>query len=153
MEDKWNNGLATLHGVMARGLPNLFFTGSSQAGACVNLTYVLDETATHVAYILSKAVSKCSSLSQKVVMEPTTQAEEGWAHKILARAAGLRGIAGCTPGYLNGYGMSPTSMSVEDQMKSARLAPWGEGVASYVLQLEAWRANGKLDGIELTYFS
>lgn len=153
MEDKWNNGLATLHGVMTHGLPNLFFTGSSQAGACVNLTYVLDETAIHVAHILSKAMSKCSFLSQKVVIEPTTQAEEDWAHQILSRAAALRGIAGCTPGYLNGYGMIPTSMTVEDQMKAARLAPWGEGIASYVVQLEAWRADGKLDGVELTYFS
>lgn len=153
MEDKWNNGLATLHGVMTRGLPNLFFSGSSQAGACVNFTYTLDENATHVAHILSKAVIKGLPSSKKVVIEPTTQAEEAWTQQVLSRAAGLRGIAGCTPGYLNGYGVSPTSMSVEDQMKAARLATWGEGIASYVAQLEAWRAEGKMDGVDITFYS
>ncbi|KAL3434411.1 hypothetical protein BDV09DRAFT_204761 [Aspergillus tetrazonus] len=143
MEAKWANGLATLHGVMTRDLPNLFFAGTSQAGACVNLVYSLDQNATHVAYILANAFDRRPSDSARVIIEPTAEAEEAWAMQVLQRAAGFRGIAGCTPGYLNGYGMDASSLSPEQQINAARLAAWGEGIASY----------GDLNGIELTFFA
>ncbi|OGE52253.1 hypothetical protein PENARI_c010G08037 [Penicillium arizonense] len=154
MDDKWGNGLATLHGVMTRDMPNLFFPGTSQAGGCANMTYSLDQSATHVAYILSKAkesASKKYPVMSKVIIEPTAEAEEDWAMQVVSRAAALRGIAGCTPGYLNGHGMFGQPSSAEDMMKLARLAIWGEGIASYVEQIEAWREEGKLDGLHLTY--
>ncbi|GFF55241.1 neopentalenolactone D synthase [Aspergillus udagawae] len=138
MEGKWNNGLATLHGVITRDLPNLFFSGTAQAGACANMTYILDQSAIHVAYILSKAKEgaseKCPGVS-KVIIEPTAEAEEDWAMEVVSRVAALRGIAG----------------SQNSKEKAARLAVWGEGIASYVNQIETWRKEGKLHGLELTY--
>ncbi|KAJ5747632.1 uncharacterized protein N7511_009328 [Penicillium nucicola] len=154
MEDKWKNNLATLHGVMTRDLPNLFFPGTSQAGGCANMTYSLDQSATHVAYILSKAKenagAQCPVMS-KVIIEPTAEAEENWAMQVVSRAAALRGIAGCTPGYLNGYGKIGQSGNAEDLKKMVRMAIWGEGIASYVEYIEAWREEEKLDGVDLTY--
>ncbi|KAL5358188.1 hypothetical protein BJX96DRAFT_182749 [Aspergillus floccosus] len=156
MENKWNNGLATLHGVMTRGLPNLFFPGMAQAGACANMTYSLDQSAAHVAYILSKAQEIAREKHPerlRVVIEPTAEAEEDWAMQVVSRAAALRGIAGCTPGYLNGYGMIAQPTNLEEQKKLARLAAWGEGIVSYVNRLEAWREEGNLRGLNLTYLN
>ncbi|CEJ61319.1 hypothetical protein PMG11_09855 [Penicillium brasilianum] len=153
MEEKWANGLATLHGVMTRDLPNLFFAGTSQAGACVNLTYALDQNAIHVAHILSEAVKRQPSDCTKLVIQPTHEGEEAWTMEILQRAAGFRGIAGCTPGYLNGYGMDASSLKPEEQMNMARLAAWGQGIASYVDALEGWRSEGQLEGVEMTFLA
>ncbi|KAL5334679.1 hypothetical protein BJX70DRAFT_377415 [Aspergillus crustosus] len=153
MEAKWANGLATLHGVMTRDLPNLFFAGTSQAGACVNLIYAVDQNAIHVAHILSEARRRLPADYSRLVIQPTHEAEEAWTMEILKRAAGFRGIAGCTPGYLNGYGMDASSLSPEEQGKMARLAAWGEGIASYVHELEAWRSTGDLGGIEMTFLA
>jgi cation diffusion facilitator CzcD-associated flavoprotein CzcO len=153
MEAKWANGLATLHGVMTRDLPNLFFAGTSQAGACVNLTYSVDQNATHVAYILGKAFERRPPNCDKVVLQPTHEGEEQWAGEVLARAAAFRGIAGCTPGYLNGYGKSLDSLSPEQQVNMARLAAWGEGIASYVNRLEEWREKGELEGVEMKFLN
>ncbi|GIC91337.1 uncharacterized protein Aud_007780 [Aspergillus udagawae] len=130
MEGKWNNGLATLHGVITRDLPNLFFSGTAQAGACANMTYILDQSAIHVAYILSKAKEgaseKCPGVS-KVIIEPTAEAEEDWAMEVVSRVAALRGIAGCTPGYLNGYGMIAQPSSAEQQRESSTSGSLGRG--------------------------
>ncbi|OJI96217.1 hypothetical protein ASPVEDRAFT_224565 [Aspergillus versicolor CBS 583.65] len=150
MDDKWANGLATLHGVMTRDLPNLFFPGMSQAGTCANQTYSLDQSAIHVAYILAKAIEGVEGAKAKVVIEPTGKAEEDWAMQVVSRAAALRGLAGCTPGYFNGDGMLAQPKSVEALKKAARMAMWGEGIASYVRQIETWRAEGGLKGLDLT---
>ncbi|KAL3457936.1 hypothetical protein BJX64DRAFT_280259 [Aspergillus heterothallicus] len=149
MESKWQHGLATLHGVATRGLPNLFFPGPFQSGVCTNQTYTLDQLATHVAYIMSQAVERAkSSRASSVVVEPSAEAEEKWAQRVVRGAATLAPLASC----IAALGQSPTggrAAAPEEQKTAARLSTWREGIASYVEELEAWRATGELEGLDL----
>ncbi|GFF78881.1 FAD/NAD(P)-binding domain-containing protein [Aspergillus udagawae] len=155
MEHKWHNGLATLHGVITRDFPNLFFPGPSQAGTCLNHTYTLDQLATHVAYIISETLIKIGAAGAgnppRVVIEPTKEAEEDWAVQVLARAATHGALSQCTPGYYNRDGMASDikGLSMEDKMKLGRMVSWGEGIGSYMDQIENWRGQGELRGLEI----
>ncbi|KAL4940634.1 hypothetical protein BDV06DRAFT_230227 [Aspergillus oleicola] len=145
MDTKWERGLATLHGIMTRDFPNMFFSGPAQSGVCVNQTYTLDQIASHVAYIVSTATKQAGDL--RIVIEPTADAEEGWAEQVVTRAGGSLGaLAACTSG---SFARKP--VVTEEQKKGmARLATWREGIASYVAELERWRADGGLPGLEIT---
>jgi len=149
MDQKWLEGVATLHGVISRDFPNLFLSGPYQIGVTANLMYSLDRIAEHVAYIVSESVKRAGN-NQKVVVEPTTGGEEEWTKEILTRSIAFAAFSGCTPGYLNGEGRQIHGEI--EQMKAARNSTWGEGVSSYVKQLEAWRATGELNGLEIKYF-
>lgn len=149
LADKWHKRLATLHGVVTRDFPNLFFPGPSQAAACANQMYVLDQLSTHVGYIVSQAVRQQGrGRANRVTIEPSAQAEEAWAMEIMARARAMGAIVACTPGYYNGEGKAGKG-GIEEQMSSARMAIWGEGIASYVQRIEDWRGEGKLEGLEV----
>jgi cation diffusion facilitator CzcD-associated flavoprotein CzcO len=44
LQQKWGqDGMASLHGIMTFGFPNLFFPGPYQAGATANQVYLLDQ--------------------------------------------------------------------------------------------------------------
>ncbi|KAE8371976.1 FAD/NAD(P)-binding domain-containing protein [Aspergillus bertholletiae] len=154
MGAKWKDGLATLHGAMTRDFPNLFFTGTSQAGVCANQTYVLDQLSIHVAYILAEAAAQNATVAKdrmpELVIEPTAEAEQDWAMQVLSRI-GSSPLSQCTPGHYNHDGATERirSLPLRDKMKAARLATWGEGVASYIQRLEDWRLTDKLHGLEV----
>lgn len=152
LADKWQTRLATLHGVVTHDFPNLFFPGPNQAGACANQMYVLDQLSSHVGYIVSQAIRQTGQPKEavKVTIEPSSQAEEGWAMEIMSRARAMGAIVACTPGYYNKEGEAGKAMSLEQQMSGARLAIWGEGIAKYVQVIEDWRKQGKLEGLEVT---
>jgi hypothetical protein len=159
LDQKWAEGVSTLHGVISRGFPNLFFPGPLQAGATSNQMFVLDQLSTHVAHILSESAHKTawkqeqekrSGHKHNFTIEPTAEAEEEWSMQILSRAAAFAAIVGCTPSYLNIEGEIDRVSGVEEQMKRARGGIWGKGVADYVGVIEGWRAQGDLKGLEVT---
>lgn len=149
MRGAWKDGVATLHGLITRDFPNLFFPGPSQAGASPNYTYFLDQTAQHVSYILSHAVQKQNKGMYKVTVEPTQQAQEAWSEQSMARAGSLAGLSKCTPGYINLEGKADQPKSLEDMIKASRQAHWGEGIMSWVRIIEEWRAAGTMEGLEV----
>lgn len=149
METKWAEGAGTLHGVITRGFPNLFLTGPYQTGAGANWTAVLDQLAIHAAYIVSKAEARATK-KRKVTIEPTIEGEENWSMQIMSRAGSLAAAAGCTPGYLNREGDIDRMTTMEEQMKQAKGAIWGHGVLDYTSFLEGWRAQGGLEGLEVS---
>ena len=153
LDEKLANGGSTLHGALSRGFPNLFWPGPRQAGATGNQMFTLDQLATHVAYIVSESARRAAheqKAAQKFTIEPTAEAEEEWAMQVLYRAAALAGLAGCTPGYLNREGEMDRISKPEDRMRAARMAIWGEGIASYVETIQDWRNQGDLRGLEVT---
>lgn len=104
IQEKWAQGVKTLHGVMTRGFPNLFFPGPFQAGVSLNQVYVLDQLATHVAYIISEATKRSSKdeggkFSDSVVIEPSHEAEMGWVREAARWADAFVGMANYTPSY------------------------------------------------------
>jgi cation diffusion facilitator CzcD-associated flavoprotein CzcO len=149
LDVKWAEAVSTLHGVMSRGFPNLFWPGPLQAGAAANQTFVLDQLSTHVAYILSNA-AQMAAPGQTFTIEPTAQAEEDWSMRIMSGAASFAAVANCTPGYINKEGEVDRNSGKEEQMKAARGAIWGHGIADYVRVIEAWRDEGRLQGLEVT---
>ena len=124
-----------------------------QAGAGANQVFVVDQFARHVAYILSKSAQRVAQeqqFGQTFTIEPTAEAEEEWSMQILSRAAHFAALAGCTPGYLNREGEMDRISGMEERMKAAKGAIWGDGILDYVNVLEGWRAQGNLSGLEVT---
>jgi cation diffusion facilitator CzcD-associated flavoprotein CzcO len=153
LDEKWNDGIATLHGVFTHDFPNLFWQGPAQTGLTSNQTFLLDEMSTHVASIIVSATRKAVNAPEKAsfAIEPTDEAEKSWTHEILARAAASAGMAGCTPSYFNLEGEVDriAEKGQEAQMKAARGGIWGHGIADFTNVIRKWRAQGDLQGIEI----
>ncbi|KAJ5302382.1 hypothetical protein N7508_007245 [Penicillium antarcticum] len=148
MEKEWHGeGIASLHGVMTSGFPNLFFPGPYQAGATSNQVYVLDQLAYYVAYIISEA-DRDKSATKRFIVEPSCAAEEEWTLQVLMRAQDLAGVASCTPWYWN---REVAQLDEKEAFKAARFCIWGQGIKSYVETIEGWRHEGRMAGLDIRY--
>ena len=138
LSDKWANGVSTLHGLFSRGFPNCFIVSNSQSGFTANFPHMINEQSKHIAYVLKHALD-----TQVRTLEPTEEAEAAWVQKIidlsLMREAFLRE---CTPGYYNTEG-APERIAKQN-------GSYGAGPVAFVKVLEGWRAEGGLEGLELT---
>ncbi|KAJ5471246.1 hypothetical protein N7530_008603 [Penicillium desertorum] len=151
LQVKWQKGLTSLHGVMTNGFPNLFFPGPYQAGASANQVYVLDQLAVHVAHIISEAGKLTSKRNPGVTVigftiEPSSRSEGEWTSKVLMRARALGVILNCTPGYFNREGVQFGDL---EGLLAAQSGIWGEGIKSYVKEIEGWRRTGGLAGLDI----
>ncbi|KAJ5822609.1 hypothetical protein N7447_004949 [Penicillium robsamsonii] len=151
LQEKRQKGLASLHGVMTNGFPNLFFSGPYQAGATANQVYVLDQLAVHVAHIISESGKVISEKNPNVTVlkftiEPSCHAEGEWTSKVLMRARALGGVLHCTPSYFNREGLQ---FEDHEAVQAAQFSIWGEGIKSYVKEIEDWRQTGGLAGLDI----
>ncbi|PNS19845.1 hypothetical protein CAC42_7812 [Sphaceloma murrayae] len=148
MDRKWDEGVATLHGVVTRGLPNCFFPGPTQAAAGANHTCTLNLLASHVAYMVGEAMNKANKHgADRVVIEPTEKGEMDWTYQIMPQAISFAVLIGCTPGYMNAEGEIEKEKSVEEQTKGARAGMWSKGIYDYEKVIRAWESKGDLDGL------
>jgi cyclohexanone monooxygenase len=135
--DKWGNGFRTLHGMMTHGFPNHFATGFVQGGVTASVTRMYEQQADHIAYIVSTALDRGITH-----VEPTAEAEENWVQTIRANAFDNSLFTSeCTPGYYNSEGEKNGRGFLGDPF-------WG-GFYKFELLLQAWRATGELEGMEL----
>lgn len=107
--------------------------------------FLLENLSAHVVYIIAEANRKTVG---KAVIEPTVEAEEQWAARILEGAAAFSSLSGCTPGYYNREG-EIDNMSLQEKIKAARGSLWSKGIVDYVEAIEAWREENSLDGLEI----
>lgn len=136
VSQKWSNGLATLHGMHARGFPNCFFFGPAQAGFTATYTYSLDENAIHLSHILSEVKKKGATR-----VEVSQSSEDEWVRTIIDKARLTENFQkACTPGYYNNEGQ----VNVQPQNNF-----YGGGPIEFFTLLKKWRANNKLSGLEL----
>lgn len=142
--DHWDSGMRTMHGLMARGFPNLYLCGGLfvfQLGA--NYCYGVDVQAEQVAYTISE-LSKRDIKAANV----TAAAEEQWMADQLSHdaAQNLLVLGGspesCTPGYYNQEG-------TQQRYRDVRLESYGKGLGAYRKVLRSWREQGDLPGLEL----
>lgn len=150
-DEKWDEGVSSLHGTITNGFPNLFFYGPFQGGVTANHVESVDTATSHVAYMFGEAEKRALAQGGKDVkwtIEPTREAEEAWTQQILVRAAAFAGTAGCTPSYANIEG-AMDRMPMADRMKMARASPWGMGIEDYKKVIAKWRHEGKLNGLEV----
>lgn len=139
MSEAWDDGAHTLHGVLARGFPNLLMISTVQGGFGVNFVHYLTETSAHVAHIIGRCLRE-----DVAEIEPTEAAQEEWFALLLTMLGGLaRYNAVCTPGYLN-------NEQAAGDMKSARNTPFMGSVIDYATHLERWRDAGDWTGCEVT---
>ncbi|MGI9170219.1 MAG: monooxygenase, partial [Caulobacteraceae bacterium] len=137
LSEKWAGGVATLHGLMSAGFPNLFIMSNAQSGFTANFPHMMNEQARHLAYIVAQCAAR-----QARAAEPSSAAEDAWVESVVDCAV-LRQkfLEDCTPGYYNNEGR-PSALA-------ARNGPYGGGPIAFVAILEAWRADGRLEGVEL----
>ncbi|MGH7025488.1 MAG: flavin-containing monooxygenase [Caulobacteraceae bacterium] len=138
LSQAWAEGVRTLHGFHARGFPNCLIVTQTQSGFSVNFPHMLNEQSRHLAYIVSHCLQ-----TQVRSLEVSEAAEQGWVDTIKSLAVMREKFAAeCTPGYYNNEG-KPNPKAVQNGF-------YGAGPIRFVEVLEAWRAKGDLEGLELT---
>ena len=137
LTEKWEDGMRTLHGLQSREFPNCFIMSQSQGGFTVNYPHMLEELAVHIAYVVSFALENGVE-----TVEVSEEAEDAWVRTIIERGMGGAALGGsrCTPGYYNNEG--------QPNRNARQAAPYGGGPIKFFKLLEAWRAEGKLEGLE-----
>jgi hypothetical protein len=66
----------------------------------------------------------------------------------MMRSAPMAAMIGCTPNYFNLEGDIDRAPP-EEHMRMARSGLWGHGIENLVDLMEAWRAKGNMEGIEV----
>ena len=136
LTDHWGGGPKTLHGFYSHGFPNCFHLGITQNTLTPNFPHMLDEQARHVAEVVRQA-----NLRQAKTVEPTPDGEAQWVQTIRDNALqNLQFRADCTPGYYNGEGRPGEGAGLFDGL-------YGPGSVAFFELVEAWRAEGKLEGL------
>jgi cation diffusion facilitator CzcD-associated flavoprotein CzcO len=138
LTEKWADGIRTLHGMHVHGFPNCFLMNNPQAGFTANYPHLLDEQAKHLAYIIQTGIEKAA---RKV--EVTEEGEARWVKQCVDKARNVGDfLENCTPGYYNNEGKT-SERSVQNGF-------YGGGSIEFFKILESWRAEGHLEGMELT---
>ncbi len=138
LTDKWADGVSTLHGIYSHGFPNVFLISNTQSGFSVNFPHMINEQARHIAHVLGHATER-----QVRVVEASQEAEDAWVQTIIDLSIQRQAfLEECTPGYYNNEG-NVRAMSV-------RNGSYGAGPVAFVKVLEDWRADGGLQGLELS---
>ncbi len=138
LTQKWDKGLATLHGFQTRGFPNCFFMGVTQGGFTANFPHMLNEQSLHIAYIVKHAMSR-----QARTVEASADGEAEWVATMQRQKNNnLKFLMECTPGYYNNEGRPGTGTSLLD-------AQYGGGPEEFFRIIREWRDEGSLKGVEL----
>ncbi|WCT75174.1 NAD(P)/FAD-dependent oxidoreductase [Sphingomonas naphthae] len=136
--DHWRDGFTSLHGMMTRGFPNMFFTGYVQSALNSSTTEQMSRHDYHIAYIIRQAMERGA-----VAVEPSADEESAWVAHIRETAVDAsQFLSECTPSYFNGEN--------SEKPKSYAGEPYGPGWHAFEALLQAWRDAGDLRGLELT---
>lgn len=137
LDDKWSEGMSTLHGMHSRGFPNCFFVSQAQSGMSPNFPHMLDEQSRHLAYIVEQCLRRGID-----TVEASEAAEQAWVETIVALGEPRRRfLETCTPGYYNNEGRVSAGL--------VRALPFGAGPVAFIELLRQWREAGAFDGLEL----
>jgi cyclohexanone monooxygenase len=138
LAEKWQRQVATFHGLVSRGFPNLFFMGAAQTGVSPNFTELYNEQSQHLAYVVRRAEAAAAR-----TIEPTADAEAEWVRGILAAAGSRQGFSeSCTPGYYNNEGRPGDGPGWFG-------GNFGGSAPEFFRLLRAWRDDDRLDGLVL----
>ncbi len=143
LADKWQEGAATLFGIMTRGFPNLFIMPAPAQQSVVTVNY------THLAVTGAEFVGGAVGVLERrgvKAFDVEAGAEQQWTDKIMASFVDPSHVMGaCTPSRLNNEG-NPGAIS-------PRNANYGRGFGDffgYRELLEQWVDSGECEGLEIT---
>jgi cation diffusion facilitator CzcD-associated flavoprotein CzcO len=130
LEDKWNDGIKSLHGVFTHGFPNMMVIGNLRdGGASSNAHSAYKSQCAHAAEIIERCLRE--GLTR---IEVTQEAEGDWRKTMAEKAPPMEQFwLDCTPGYLNSEGVAGPG--------SFRLALYGGGSIEYYGILAEWRQH------------
>ena len=138
LSEKWANGMRTHFGLQTHDFPNCFVLGFTQTGVTPNATHMLDEQARQMAHIVQEVRARGATL-----VEASREAEEEWCHICDSYGDKTdRMLAQCTPGYYNNEGGKVSKNGFIS-------AQYGGGAVKFFQILEAWRAEGSFQGLEI----
>ena len=127
-----------MHGMHVRDFPNCFIMSNPQAGFTANYPHLLNEQAKHLAYIIRRGIDdKLESV------EATEDGETAWVEQCIQKARDAGDfLETCTPGYYNNEGRTSEL--------GAQNGFYGGGSVEFFKILEDWRAEGQLEGMDLS---
>ena len=138
MTDVWADGPATLHGMFARGFPNLLIFDQLQGGIAINFAHLMTELSIHASTLIADWIEQGIDR-----IEPSAEAQELWFQTLMGRlGAQAMFFAQCTPGYFNGEG------NVEFSPAKIRSIPYFGPLLDFIDILRDWRAAGGFEGME-----
>ncbi|KAH6698523.1 flavin-binding monooxygenase-like family protein [Leptodontidium sp. MPI-SDFR-AT-0119] len=153
MDDKWAEGPHTLHGLITRDFPNLLLAGFTQAAATTNIVHSVDVLAQHAARLISTASRKFKvGEKQKILIEPTAQAESNWSLAVAGNALAYAAVPGCTPSYGTAEGSRHAS-TPEEGLRLAKNVPWGLGIVDFTRKMKLWEEQEDLSELEISVVS
>jgi cyclohexanone monooxygenase len=140
LSNHWSRGVRTLHGITTDQFPNLLMIGGNQHSvAAVNAVHLLDEQATHVAYIVQEGTNR-----KLRTIEPSPEAVDEYTEIVRSAPANktlLSFYSSCTPGYYNG---ESKASKADDLFFGNR---YGGGAVAFYQMLANWRHEGSLKGM------
>jgi cation diffusion facilitator CzcD-associated flavoprotein CzcO len=137
LTDKWADGVRTFHGLQVNGFPNCFIESIAQSGFTVNFPYLIDTQSRHAAWVIAWALQNGAA-----EVEATAAAEAAWVDQVLQRSSVIAGRReSCTPGYYNREGQANARLNRDSFFFGSP--------TEYADILDAWRASGRLDGLDI----
>ena len=142
MEEKWRDGVISLHGMATSGFPNMFIMPApgQQAVTTHNFTHLMMIGAEHIATTIGLLEERGVK-----VFDVTADAEQAWTDIILSTARDNSAfMAACTPSRLNFEG-NPAMLKPSN-------GAYGGGygnVFGFQDLLAEWREQGDFEGFEL----
>jgi cation diffusion facilitator CzcD-associated flavoprotein CzcO len=136
LSEHWAQGMRTKHGIHAHGFPNAFFVQPTQGANLIsNVPHNLTEAARTIAMMVKHAQDNGFK-----EIEVTKEAEDKWLELLLTNPGLMIGAPDCTPGYYNNEGREPGP--------AVRLnVGYPAGAMAYFKYLDAWRRDGKFEGL------
>ncbi|SFG01011.1 cyclohexanone monooxygenase [Novosphingobium sp. CF614] len=130
LEDKWEHGASTLHGIHVHDFPNFMLSGTRQGSWENNFPFAQEVVATHIAAIIRKAMDRGAD-----TVEVTADAEQEWVN--IHRQRSQRNLAmwrDCTPSYFNQEGRADERVILN--------GTFGGSALEFEEILIQWRADG-----------
>jgi cation diffusion facilitator CzcD-associated flavoprotein CzcO len=135
LSEHWDGGMRTLHGVHARGFPNLLFVQPTQGANLIsNIPHNIVDSARTIAVTVRHALDHGLA-----TVEPSQEAEDAWVTLLRSGPGSIIGGADCTPGYYNGEGQDPGAFLGHG---------YPYGASAYFAYIDTWRTSGTFDGLE-----
>lgn len=167
LDKKWNEkGAGSLHGYVTSSFPNFFMQNTLYAAASPNFTGSLgmyqydfnplpslslthmhssDIQAQQIAYVISTALQRVEN-PQKLAIDVDQDTEEAWVAECQKYTGWMAPVAMCTPSQLNAEG---AAAKLGAKQGPGRFAMYFKGQPAFRDLMNAWRADGKMEGIVL----
>lgn len=135
LSEKNKGGMSTLYGMQTNGFPNFFIVAVNQVGGSSNFAHILDVQSRHISALVVEARRRGSR-----TVDVEQAAEQAWAEEVFESSrADIEFQRSCTPGWMNNEG--------QPNVIARRNGQYGPGIVAFDRLIEAWRADGRYQGL------